>query len=149
MNRKIWKLQDSTKNRFIILIRILFESGADAWRVSIGRYRFRWISDMSHRIKVKSDAPDWSIPVWLSDLFEPQDQDLTVEIRRRGKRVPARVPARNSPARHAGVELRRCSGAFWSTTRFSGVRRPWVRDRGHRSPPVTKKRHGWSSVRCR
>jgi hypothetical protein len=58
MNQKIWNLQDSTKNSFKILIQNLFESGADAWRVSIGRYRFGWISDMSHQIKVRSDAPD-------------------------------------------------------------------------------------------
>jgi hypothetical protein len=50
MNRKIWNLQDSTESRFKILIRNLFESRADAWCVSIGRYRFGRIRDMSHRI---------------------------------------------------------------------------------------------------
>jgi hypothetical protein len=48
---------------------ILFDYRKATWRNLIRRYPFGWILIVSHRIKLRLDAPDLGIPLRVSDLF--------------------------------------------------------------------------------
>jgi hypothetical protein len=65
-------------------------------------------------IKSDLDAQDRSVPIRLSDLSGAFDQDPTGVDEREGVLTVGLGFRQGSPAMRPDVELRRCSGEFWT-----------------------------------
>jgi hypothetical protein len=65
---------------------------------------------------VDLDVPDGPVPLQISDLSDPLDQDRTGKIKRGGAHLGFTVDHRRRGLR-TGIELRRGSGLPWDTKR--------------------------------
>jgi hypothetical protein len=117
VDQKIWFMQDSTKFRSEILIRICFKPRADTCVIPIGPYYFVWISDVERRILKDLDIPDWTIPVHLSELIWSTGSRSGGHDLKREEKVPKLGFRRNFRQGCTSGQRRRCSGGSWSAMR--------------------------------